>query len=194
LTQTQAAELPEDCVDPLEKLALLKDLNSKKRKSALLEPLNNSLVKRVKVYTTIKVQLIPKSLLLCDENQLTYEEKEKTNYRHIVNYLDLELNEDIHLTKLKFISKIKDFPKIEYKPDRDLYQDVPTENSYNAVVGCIHFLYSSILYICRDNLYCYTYSLFSVMIIFNFAYFRSEHIWINRSLFSISLLQENIKF
>lgn len=137
MTQEQVSLLSEQCVMPMEKLALLKDLccKSKKRKAeALSEPFSNSLKKRVQTYTDSRCTIIPSKLMTCVVENLAYEDKHRVQCKSVVNYLDIKLKKDIFITELVMLCRIDDLPRIEFHPGNELYQNVPQDLFYTAQV------------------------------------------------------------
>jgi hypothetical protein len=118
MTQEQVAVLPEQCVDTLEKLALLKDLCSKKRKrkaDALPDLFNNSLnKKRVQIYSVTTCTIIPINLMSCQVEDLAHEQKFKTQCKSIINYLDIVLKKEIFLTKLNCLAELMMCPGLSF--------------------------------------------------------------------------------
>ena len=134
LTQEQVAQLPENCIKPLEKLALLKDVCAKslkrKAETPLSDPFNNSLKKRVQTYSDIRCTIVPNELIAQEAEDLAIEDKHKTSSKSLVNYLDIVLKKEIFLTKLEVLGRIDDVPSIEFNLGNQQYQNVPQEKSY----------------------------------------------------------------
>jgi hypothetical protein len=134
LTQEQMAELPETCINPLEKLALLKDVCTKslkrKAETSLSDPFNNSLKKRVRTYSDSRCTIIPTELMAQKVEDIAIENKHKTSCKSLVNYLDIVLKKEIFLTKLEVLGRIDDVPSIEFNPGNQLYENIPQEKNY----------------------------------------------------------------
>jgi hypothetical protein len=139
MTQEQVSLLPEQCIDPLEKLALLKDVcsNSRKRKAEVLsEPFSNSMKKRVQTYTDYRCTIIPSKIMSCPAEDLALEDKHKTHCKSVVNYLDVVLKQEIYMTEMELLSRIDDLPRIEFHPGNQVFQNVPKDKFYSAQVFC----------------------------------------------------------